>query len=227
MTSSTNSKKNANSDIVIVGCNAMLESKEATSSGKLVFIEGDIIEMNVGNSRSYELGDSVKLVVYSPDGILNMQTSVVARDKESVYLITPEKILQLYLKRRKQPRVNIELPALIVELYNNQKKMELEGPMEALLCNIAMGGTGLNTPAKLMQNQVITLSWDMEEPLKCQAKIVHQRSTTNGNHYGAEFVNFPKAKINLLRAFILRQQIQNRQEDKRNQPIDDINANAS
>lgn len=227
MTSSANATKTTNSDILIIGCNAMLESKESSSSGKLVFIEGDIIEMNVGNSRSYELGDSVKLVVYSPDGLLNMQTSVVARDKESVYLITPEKILQLYLKRRKQPRVNIELPALIVELYHQHKKIELEESMEAVLSNIAMGGIGLNTPAKLMQNQVVTLSWEMEESITCQAKIVHQRSSANGSYYGAEFINYPKAKINLLRAFILRQQIHNRQEDKKNQPIDDVNANAS
>jgi c-di-GMP-binding flagellar brake protein YcgR len=202
---------NSMSDLAILGCDATLESKNASSTGKLTFIEGDITEITVRNSNAYILGDAVKLVVYSPDGVLAMETSVVAREKESVYVITPHQLLTIYLKRRKQPRVNVKTKGKVLEILGRE---QFEEPIEVTVSNIALGGIGFVAVYPFSEQQVITLDWNMEESIVCQVKVVHTRSTNNGRYFGAEFEHFPKPKVNLLRAYILRKQIENRQLER-------------
>jgi c-di-GMP-binding flagellar brake protein YcgR len=202
-------------DPVIVGIPVMIEGSDAVSAGTLAYVEGDILEVQISNSKAYTLGEPVKLVMYSPDGILNMQSSIVARDVDSVFVLTPAKIIQTYLKRRKQPRVDVREKVKILRVDGSAPGEPGEMQPNAVIGNIGLGGMGFSATIPLKENQIITFEWNLEGMFTCRARIIHAHLIPNGYFYGSEFVDFPNAKLNLLRAYILRKQIENRQEQKR------------
>ena len=199
----------------IVGIHVMIEGSDAVSAGTLTYVEGDILEVQISNSKAYNLGEPVKLVMYSPDGILNMQSSIVARDVDSVFVLTPAKIIQTYLRRRKQPRVDVREKVKILQVDGSSPGDSDELQPNAVIGNIGLGGMGFSATIPLKENQIITFEWDLEGAFAYRGRIIHTRMIPNGYFYGAEFVDFPNAKLNLLRAYILRKQIENRQEQKR------------
>ena len=206
-------------DTIIIGSHMMIEGRDGMSSGMLVYVEGDILEIRIPNSKAFNLGEPVKLVMYSPDGILTMQSSVIARDDDAVFVLTPEKIMKLYMRRRKQPRVDVREKVRILEVDGSPPRdPDAEAP-SALIGNISMGGVGFSATIPLKEKQIVTFEWELEGPLICRTRIVHMRLIPSGFFYGSEFVEFPKAKLNQLRAYILRKQIENRQEQKRS-PFD-------
>ena len=204
----------AQSETAIVGSHVTIEGRDTMISGVAVYVEGDIMEIRAVNSSKAQLGEPVKLVVYSPDGLMITQSSVVARDVESVYVLTPVPVIQMYLQRRKQPRVEVKEMARIIALEQAATGSPVQLPFEIAIQNLSLGGMGIVSSASLDEQSKVTVEWDLEGPVECRLRIVHKRPASDGYYYGAEITDFPKQKLNLLRAYILRLQIEKRQKEK-------------
>lgn len=195
------------SDSSLVGCYAVVESNTDIATGKISYVEGEIFEVEFPQYKNFQSGDSIKVVIYSTEGTQRFTTTLVAKDTGSVILLTPPSILAAFIKKRKHPRVDIEVKGLI---YTSD-------PLEIYINNMGLGGIGFFAPdMEIREEEIVFAKIKFEVPFFCAMKILHKKQTEQRLYYGAKFHELKKEQINSLRAFILKQQIECYYDNKKN-----------
>jgi c-di-GMP-binding flagellar brake protein YcgR len=213
---SFNSNKGQLSDTGLIGCNMVIEGNKIVHTGTISLVEGDSIEIELPQYKQFKLGDDVKAIIYSPQGMINFNTSVIAKDAGTIVLIIPTNLHNI-LNKRKDHRVEIALPGRVYSIIDVSLKEtnNLIQPESITIINVSLGGIGfiLNS-LKIRNKSVLLLEMSFDPPLLTTFEVIHVNEVEQGQYYGCRFIDLPQEHSISLRAFILKTQINARFAEK-------------
>lgn len=196
--------------------------KDYVTTGVLTYVEGDIIEVEIADLKSFALGDQVKVTIYSTGGIHVFESHVVAQDRGSLIILNPPQNEDKFAERREHPRVQVngegKLYAIIDDL--SKKREVLEEPLELTVSNVSISGIGLTLfgNTELKNSMLLEIEVELGSTLQVTAEIVRREKTEFGFFYGAHFIDLAADKLTSLRAYILKHQVESyykkKEEDK-------------
>jgi c-di-GMP-binding flagellar brake protein YcgR len=178
----------------------------------LTYVMGDIIEIEIPQFDIFQLGDKVKLTIYSKTGMFVFDSTVVAKDYGSLIVINPPENRRRFTENREFPRVSVDSAGYLHGLRDTLKneRQSLEEPIQFSLENISMNGLGFTVSYDLKINPQIHLEveLDLGFPMPCVTQIVRKEKHASGIYYGVRYIEVPQEKTNALRAFILKNQVE-------------------
>jgi c-di-GMP-binding flagellar brake protein YcgR len=207
-------EKRVLSSNILLHSRAVVEKQDFVSTGFLSYAEGDLIEIEMSEYKQFDLGEPVKLTIYSPEGMFILHSTIIAKDSGFIVVINPPENQKKFLGKRKNPRVNTDKSGWIHALHsigNAENRKVLNQPISFIVNNISVSGIGftLSEQVKLLAEEKVELEIDLHLKFPCVAEIVHSDASEAGLYYGASFVDLTLQKQNTLRAFILGIQIEN------------------
>lgn len=196
---------------VLMHCRTVVEKKDFVSTGIMTFVEGDLIEVEISDFGRFNLGESVKLTVYTPAGIYNIPSTIVGKDTGSLMVINPPENQRKFLEKREFPRVEVERNGIVasVAASSRVKPQVFNNPINLQVKNISQSGIGfvLEEGHPIVNSSLLELELDLGAIIPCSAQVVRSEQADEQMYYGAQFVRLGEDKLNSLRAFILREQI--------------------
>lgn len=197
---------------ILIHSRTVLEKKDYVSTGVLTFAEGDILELELSEYKMFELGDVVKATIYSPGGIYTFKSNVIALDDNTVIILNPPENQKKFVERREHPRIDTEQKGLIHSIqHETLPKKEFGKPLSITINNVSLGGVGfyIHDELDISQESQVSLNMDIGVNISFMAEVVRREESEYGTYYGARYIQFPDDKMNSLRAFVLREQVQN------------------
>jgi c-di-GMP-binding flagellar brake protein YcgR len=207
---------------ILMHSRTVVEKSDYVTTGVLSYAEGDILEIEMSDVKSFGLGDHVKLTIYSPGGIYMMSSTVVAKDHNALMLINPPSNRSRFAEKRQHPRVPVsETGRLTSILGADGEPLSSYEDMILTIENISVSGVGFTlaeSDIELAKETVVTLELELGSLIDCKAEIVRNESSGDGLLYlGAQFVEIEGSKINSLRAFVLKKQVEVHYSRKRDE----------
>lgn len=211
--------KEGNDAEILIDSKAVLDKSDFVAAGIVTYVLGDIIEIELPQYYVFQLGDKVKITVYSKSGLFVFETSVVAKDEGSIILINPPDNRKKFTEKREHPRIDVVQGGLLHSLHDNNKrnKHSFEHPISLSVKNISLSGVGFVIENNMNADQNMNLEnsarLDIELLLgfsiSCVTEIVRREALGSGfYYYGARYIEIPENKTNALRAFILKNQVE-------------------
>jgi c-di-GMP-binding flagellar brake protein YcgR len=193
-----------------IGCKTVIEKNQFVDMGTISYMEGDVIEIEILRTERFALGENVKLVAYTPFGLVHFETSLIAKDNRSVMFIVPHEVQVPYLKKRAYPRIDLFQPATI-RLPGNPPH-----PVDIVVHNISLGGIGftIRGAVRLVEKLQVFVDLHFDNRKEYRVEIVHQKRSEDTLYYGAKFIDLSVPELNSLKAFILTQQVKIRSKQK-------------
>ncbi|MNI07572.1 PilZ domain protein [compost metagenome] len=219
--------KEGNDASVMIDSKTVVEKKEYVATGVLTYALGDIIEIEIPQFSVFNLGDKIKITVYSKTGIFVFESTVVAKDNGSLIILNPPENRRKFIEKREYARVDVNHTGYLHRMQDNAKRREqrFEAPIDFMINNISMSGIGftLNYDLHLNHQSQLEVELDLGFKLTCVAEIVRAESKQTGIYYGVRYLDLPKEQSNPLRGFILRNQVETyfvqKKEEKHRQAI--------
>lgn len=205
----------------LVGSYVTLEGTMNLHSGKISYVEGELFEIEFPQSDYYTSGDVVKVTIYTPEGMIFFDTSIIAQRPEGVILLFPSDIYSKILKRRQFPRVEISISGVIYIINDDgdgDQKNQLELPVE--IHDISQGGIGFSSVLPIAKESLLSIIIHLETHLSCTLEIIHKRVYKDSSFYGCNFKDLSPDKMIALRAWILQKQIEARFNSRQSLLID-------
>jgi len=196
---------------VLLHCRTVVEGKNFVTTGVMTHVEGELFEVELPEFEQFELGETVKMTVYSPAGIQSMSSIVFAKYEGAIALLQPPELQKRFKERREHPRVEIEGKAQIVRVLGSSGEEREIGDADGLtIHDISISGisfSGLDAPhfatkSRLRATIEIGISFD------CELEIVRRERQEHLMHCGAKMHVLEPEMLRPLRALILRQQVQ-------------------
>jgi hypothetical protein len=205
------------SESALVGRKATIEADNVIT-GTITYIEGDIFEVEITNINSLKSGNTVKVVIYSPGGILCFRTTVVGKDKGNIILLIPPNMQRLLIRQRQYPRVEVNGKGIIYSMVNLINNTKIYGPWpELLINNISLGGAGFTSIIPLHVKSQLYIEFILDTNYIFNLEILHCVEMNGAFNCGGMIRNFPREQLNSYHALILKKQIEKRLEYKNNQ----------
>lgn len=195
---------------ILLNSRTVVEKKDFVSTGILSYAEGDIIEIEITDFTKFQLGDQVKLTVYSPGGVYVFDSTLVARHDGSLIVINPPSMQKHFAEKREHPRIQVMQDGRVRTLGGGNNEDHV--PEAALVINnISLSGVGFTIKEEfpLIKTMHVELEMDLGMPISCTAEIMRKEPGENGVYYGARYVELLDQKANSLRAFVLKKQVEN------------------
>ncbi|MEX2459721.1 MAG: PilZ domain-containing protein [Paenibacillaceae bacterium] len=204
---------------ILVHCRTVVEKKDYVSTGILTYAEGDMVEIEIGDYHVFDLGNIVKLTIYTPAGIFMFNTTVIAKDEGFLILINPPENRRKFSEKRKEMRVEVERHGALYGhwLQGDQEKKIFSQPIKVLVSNISQTGIGfiMQSNLKLNQGEHVDIAVDIGVKLTCKAEIKRMDETAAGTLYGGEIKDISAEHNKALRAFVLKSQVLHRSTHKK------------
>lgn len=207
---------------ILLNSRVAVEKRDFVSTGILTYAEGDILEVEISEYKAFELGDTVKLTVYSPGGIYTFQSTVVAKDQGALMVINPPQNRSRFAEKRENPRVHVKHDGHLLSIREPNAELQLLKEHVALeVRNISISGLGFILPSdiELSKHAMADVRLDLGFEMPCQVEIIRLDPGETVIYYGARYIDMPTDKANALRAFVLKKQVENHFSSKR----DDFN----
>ncbi|MDF2925868.1 MAG: hypothetical protein K0R57_4782 [Paenibacillaceae bacterium] len=196
---------------ILVHCRTVVEKKDFVSTGIMTFAEGDLLEVEINDYAVFNLGENVKLTVYTPIGIYIITSTIIGKDTGSLMMINPPENQRRFLDKREYPRVEVDRSGVLASLAGSLEgdRHVLSEPVPLQLRNISLSGIGFTaSPGLLLDtNTHVEIELDLGTIIPCVAEIMRTERESESLYYGARYVRMADDKMNSLRAFILREQI--------------------
>ncbi len=207
------------SDIsVMIDCKAVVEKKNFIATGLLTYAAGEIIEIEFPQSELFQLGEQVRIIVYTKSGIYVFESSILAKAQDAIIVINPPDNRKRFLDKREHPRVPVRQPGKVISIIDAIRKTEqkLEDPLTLHLDNISMTGVALSTQVAmpLPFKAELMLELDLGFTFRCRTEIVHKKQIDTGLIYGTRLLQLEQEHESKLRAYILRSQIETYYKEK-------------
>jgi hypothetical protein len=216
-------KSNIPSMSILVHSRTVLEKEDNVSTGILTYVEGDMMEVEMGDYQIFELGDLVKITIYTPAGIFMFHTTIIAKDNRSLVVIHPPENRKKFSEKRLHTRIELKQKGLLSGLWaeGSEEKQIFPKSLEVSVNNISQSGIGFTIDGnlKLNQGEHIEIQLDFGVKLTCKALIKRIEEPESVLFYGAELVDIPKDQMIALRAFILKSQVELHMNRKKDDPI--------
>jgi c-di-GMP-binding flagellar brake protein YcgR len=212
--------KNNSPHAVLTDSRTVVEKKQYVSTGILSYIEGDLIEIQVTPSSVFKLGEPVKFTIYSPIGMFTHLSSVIAVDHDSIVIVNPPDLQRKFAERREHVRVDVDGRGIIQEVgfgLTGLKRIDPD-PIHIDVLNISLGGIGFRPEEQkleLMESTTLRMELDIGARLPCTGTIVRVESEGTLPSYGVRFIEYEASRMNTLRAFVLRVQVEQRLRSKK------------
>lgn len=211
--------KNQTPISVLTDCRTVIEKKDYVSTGILSFIEGDLIELEIGDYKAFFLGDSLKVTIYSPAGIHSFLSSIIAIDEGAVLIVNPPEIQKKFVDRREYTRVEVDGKGEILALHSslNGGPVLFPEPLGIHVRNISLGGIGFyldDEKQDVKANAVVRMEVDINGILPCVGQVVRKDRVEDGFLFGVRYTEVDPRRVNFLRAYILRAQVETRMETR-------------
>jgi c-di-GMP-binding flagellar brake protein YcgR len=204
--------KEGNDIHTLIDSKTVVEKKAFVSTGVLTYVMGDIIEIEITQFDVFNLGDPVKLTVYSKTGLFVFDTTVIAKADGSLIVLNPPEIQRKFVEKREYPRVSVKGGGLLyaVRDISNANKMSFDEPIHFPIENISLSGLGftLTDEIEIHVKSRLEAELDLGFRMPCVVEIVHKDKHPAGVYYGAKYIEVPKDKTTALRAFILTNQVE-------------------
>ncbi|SFL87580.1 protein YcgR [Paenibacillus sp. 1_12] len=201
-----------NPSTILIHSRTVVEKKDFVSTGLLSYAEGDILEVEIPEYKVFELGDSVKITVYSAGGIFTFQSTVVAKDEGSLIVINPPQNRQRFIEKRINPRIEVNEKGKMNRPTRQEtnEKQSINEPIGLTVQNISVSGLGFTVQEEfeLGQDMVVEAELDLGFPFPCVCEVVRREKIEGGYYYGAQYVKLASDKANSLRAYVLKKQVE-------------------
>lgn len=203
---------------VLLHCRTVVEGKNFVTTGIMTHLEGELFEVELPEYDQFELGENVKLTVYSPAGIQSMPSIVFAKYEGAIALLQPPDVQKRFKERREHPRVEISGNAQIMHVVSDSgEEMPLNNEAELTIHDISISGisfSGLDSPhfaAKSRLKAKIEIGFGFN----CELEIVRRERQDGRMHCGAKMHVLEPEMLRPLRALILRQQVQKNAQSRK------------
>jgi len=199
----------------LIEARTVLEKKHFVSTGAITYIEGDIAEVEISEWDVFHLGDPLKVIIYSPIGILNFESTVVAKDLGSVIILVPPVIQSKFLDKRQYPRVDVRHIGNLHRIHQSaasKSSREFDSPIPIETTDISLGGVGFIVPMDAQEFKTYArIEGELQIGFKFGAllEIIRKSPVEGGMFYGAKMLEVSQEQEFSLRAFILRTQVSN------------------
>ncbi|MWC30069.1 PilZ domain-containing protein [Paenibacillus sp. MMS18-CY102] len=90
----------------LVHSRTVVEKHDYVTTGISIYVEGDLLGIELNEYKRFELGDSVQMTFYSPAGIHRLQSTIIGKDEGSIAVIFPPRAFQ-FVEKRESPRVDV------------------------------------------------------------------------------------------------------------------------
>jgi hypothetical protein len=218
--------RNARSDLekdllslnVLLHCRTVVEGKNTLTTGVMTNVEGELFEVEIHEFEQFELGETVKLTIYSPAGIQSMHSVVFAKYGGAIALLQPPELNKRFKERREHPRVNITGIAQIVHVIKETgEEQALDEQAELVIHDISISGisfSGQDGPY-LSSKSRLKAKVEIGIDFNCELEIVRRERHEDVFHWGAKMQVLDPEMLRPLRALILRQQVEKHAETRR------------
>jgi hypothetical protein len=203
---------------VLLHCRTVVEGKNTLTTGVMTNVEGELFEVEIHEFEQFELGETVKLTIYSPAGIQSMHSVVFAKYEGAIALLQPPELNKRFKDRREHPRVNITGIAHIIHvLKDTGEELALDKLNEFEIQDISISGisfSGQDTP-HLFTKSRLKAKIEIGIGFSCELEIVRRERHEDVLHWGATMQVLEPEMLRPLRALILRQQVEIHAEMRR------------
>ncbi|NOU95006.1 PilZ domain-containing protein [Paenibacillus sp. LMG 31456] len=204
---------------ILLHSRTVVEKDGFVSTGLLTYAEGDIIEVEIPEYKVFNLGDSVKITVYSPGGIYTFLSSVVAKHQGALIIINPPLNQNRFVEKRESPRVRVNQKGSLhaVSWLHLDEKQKLTDTIGLTVQNISVSGIGFvlsDEGFDLGSASVIEAELDLGFKLPIVAEIIRRESLFEGYYYGARYVDMEIERVTSIRAFVLKMQVESYFKEK-------------
>jgi hypothetical protein len=203
---------------VLLHCRTVVEGQHFVTTGVMTHVEGELFEVELHEYDQFELGETVKLTVYSPAGIQSLPSVVFAKYEGAIALLQPPEVLKRFIERREHPRVAITGSMQIIQvLQDSGARQELTEPIQLTVTDISLSGLGFLGPNHLQLDKQMKLMAKVNIGLEfnCELEIVRRDRVEEGLLCGAKMHIQEPDMLRPLRAIILRQQVTKNAEIRR------------
>lgn len=193
---------------VLLQCRTVVEKMKQNyvSTGIITGVEGELFEVELSDFDRFQLGDAVKVTIYSPSGIHTFQSVVFAKYHGAIAIIQPPALAMKFGDKREHVRVDAEGTALVTPA----RQLAVSGdPVEVRIKDISVAGLGFFAPNLpiFIEGARLNATVRIEFEFSCELVIV-RRDWQNDNWLcGARLVLEDQEMLRHLRAFVLRQQV--------------------
>ncbi|GGD75762.1 PilZ domain-containing protein [Paenibacillus nasutitermitis] len=204
------------SDKVLLHSRTVVEKEGYVSTGILSHIEGEMMEIEMSEYKSFDLGNPIELTIYSPVGTQRLQSTVIGKAEGSIAAIFPARALCGLEEKRESPRVRIDHKGILHKVFSETRELstgpetfELVEDIQLKIRNISFSGLGFVAAAgpRLETHEQLEATLSLGFELQCRLEIIRQESDGGQSFYGARFCELDEAQQRALRAFILREQV--------------------
>ncbi|MDF2960924.1 MAG: hypothetical protein K0S39_2659, partial [Paenibacillus sp.] len=205
---------------ILLHSRTVVEKDDFVSTGLLTYAEGDIVEVEIPEYKVFNLGDSVKITVYSPGGIYTFKSTVIAKDHGALIIINPPQNQSRFVEKREHPRIEVNQKGALhaITCLNTNEKHRLAKTVGLTVHNISISGIGFalnDDELDLSSASIIEAELDLGLRIQVAAEIVRRENSLGGFYYGARYVGMESDKATSLRAFVLKKQIESHFKEKK------------
>lgn len=200
---------------ILLHCRTVVESDSRVATGLMTQVDGEWFEVEINEFDSFQLGEKVKLTVYSPAGIQTFHSSVFAKYEGAIAVIQPPEVKKRYEEKRGQPRVEVEGSVQVLGGTDQAgQPMAFSGPLEVALRNISTSGIGFIGPdlPVLHRHARLKAIVSVEGGISfgCELEIVRRDPRADGTEVGAAMTLDEPGLMRALRALILQRQVEHK-----------------
>lgn len=203
---------------VLLHCRTVVEGKNFVTTGVMTHVEGELFEVELPEFEQFELGETVKLTIYSPAGIQSMPSIVFAKYEGAIALLQPPDVQKRFKERREHPRVEISGNAQIVHILNESgQELALDKNVDLTVHDISISGisfSGQDAP-HLAAKSRLKAKVEIGFGFSCELEIVRRERQEDLMHCGAKMHVLEPEMLRPLRALILRQQVEKHAQTRR------------
>jgi len=207
----SNQEKEYPSLKVLLHCRTVVEKANFVTTGVMTQVEGELFEIELNEFDLFELGEAVKLTVYSPAGIQSFQSVVFAKYEGAIAIFQPPALSERFQEKREFYRVNAEGTVRILRVIGEDGGVrQLPEPLEAELFDISLGGLGIRMPESRLIEQASRLGAvvHLGFAFDCELALVRRERLEHALHYGMRMKLLDAEMLRPLRAFVLRRQVE-------------------
>ncbi|KIL36833.1 hypothetical protein SD71_05340 [Cohnella kolymensis] len=204
---------------LLLHCRTVVEKQNFVSTGILTHVEGELIEIELPEFELFELGETVKLTIYSPAGRQSIQSIVFAKYEGAIALLQPPEFQKRFTEKREHPRVPVSGSANILGVLDDAgNETLLEQPLEIAINDISLAGVSFMGPDSpyLSRNTRVTAHMQLGFGFNCELQIVRRDLQEDQVLCGAKMNVLDPEMIRPLRALILRQQVEKHAQQRQN-----------
>ncbi|MFC5704380.1 PilZ domain-containing protein [Cohnella faecalis] len=201
----------------LLHCRTVVEKQNFVSTGLMTHVEGELFEVELAEFDLFNLGETVKLTVYSPVGIQTIQSIVFAKYDGAIALIQPPAIRKRFEEKREHPRVEISGSLSISHIRESGVERVLEQPLIVPLRNISISGIGFEAPEThdISKGAVMKGIVDAGLVFACGLELKRRDRVEDIYIFGAIMTLEEPDMLRSLRAFVLKRQVENHVESRK------------